>query len=526
MVEEVINNNQTEESKEQVDSYEPKPEKKKGTKRKYILYISFVLISTSLALFLSLYQDFDGVMSALKDANLIWIGVICLVVALSYLIDGLIITVFMKLYTRKYHFHQGLAVSMVGAFYSGITPGASGGQVMQVYTLKKQGSEVSNAASIMVMYFILYQVALIFYGIVAILFKWNLLAEIGSFSLRFDDNFVLTLSLIPITIIGFLINLSVILILFLMSYSHKFHNFCMHYGIGFFGKIRLIKNPDKTRENLRIQVENFKIELRRLQSNIPVTILILVLCSLLLTARFSIPWIAGIALDAYGYVVGADGQIVHTVGNISIQSFFEACFLSSYHQMITGLIPLPGSAGVSELFFTKLFANFYATGAKMTGAQIIWRTSTFSFVLLLAGLVSAFYKASPKEHALQVTRETYLDIQMQTYAERKKTSDSLYETTQLNRKLIQEKLKTTFLNKPSVPDEPLFDENLTIPTPKTIVKNIRNEFINKNEEKVEKPVKEEQVAPKKKKNNRTKKDKKTNNVGWRDISITSESDDD
>lgn len=495
-----------------------KSEKKKSTKAKYILYIAFVLFSTGLALFFSLYQDFFGVMEVLLDTNLWGLLLIIFVVGLSYLIDGLIIMVFMKLYTRKYHFHQGLAVSMVGAFYSGITPGASGGQVMQVYTLKKQGAEVSNAASIMVMYFILYQIALISFGVFAILFKWNLLSEIGSFAIKFDENFTLELSLIPLTIIGFVINLSVILMLFLMSYSHKFHNFCMRYGIGFLAKLHIIKNPDKTRENLRIQVENFKIELRRLQSNIPTTILILILCTLMLICRFSIPWLSGIALDAYGYVIGVDGQIVHTVGDISIRSMFDACFLSSYHQMITGLIPLPGSAGVSELFFAKLFSNFYSTPAKMTGAQIIWRTATFSFVLLVAGLVSAFYKASPKEHALQASRETYLTIQLETYEERKKTSDTLFETTQLNRKLLQDKIKSSFLPNASkgIPDEPLFDnENKVSPKKDTTTNiNIKPEDNTKPNNEVKKPL------------IRTKKKKPSNNNsgGWRDININSDDD--
>ena len=62
-----------------------------------------------------------------------------------------------------------------------------------------------------------------------------------------------------------------------MSYSHRIHNFIMHYGVGFLAKIKILKHPDQTRESLRIQVENFKIELRRLLSNIPITITILVL---------------------------------------------------------------------------------------------------------------------------------------------------------------------------------------------------------------------------------------------------------
>ena len=129
----------------------PAQEKKKHPKLKFLIYFLVIIVLTGLALFFSLYQDFDGVIDALRKSNYQWIIVIFLLVALSYCIDGFIIFLFSRLYTRKYKYHQGLATSMIGAFYSAITPGASGGQVMQVYTLKKQGVETSNGASIMIM---------------------------------------------------------------------------------------------------------------------------------------------------------------------------------------------------------------------------------------------------------------------------------------------------------------------------------------------------------------------------------------
>jgi hypothetical protein len=120
---------------------------------------------------------------------------------------------------------------------------------------------------------------MIFFDMIAIIFEWDAIMAIKSFQI---PNFSLfgwdgTISMLPLIIIGFGFNLSIIALLFLMSYSHKFHNFIMHYGIGLGAKLHLVKNPDKTRENLRVQVENFKIELTRLQANVPVTVLIFLL---------------------------------------------------------------------------------------------------------------------------------------------------------------------------------------------------------------------------------------------------------
>ena len=358
-------------------------------------------------------------------------------VTLSYMVDALILLVFGRLYTRNYKYHQAVATSLIGQFYSDVTPGASGGQIMQAYTMKSQGIPVSSAASILVMWFILYQVVLIAFDLFAFGFQFNNIMAIPG--IDFDIfSWHVSIPMLPIIIIGFLLNISVIMLLFLMSYSHHFHNFILHYVIGFLGKIRLgklrvLKNPDKTRENLRMQVENFKIELRRLQSNIPVVILQLFLFTVMLLLRFCIPYLAGLAM---GYQE-----------TFSVARLFESSFLSAFHQMVTGILPLPGSAGVSELFYGYLFRNFFnGDSVIISSSLILWRTATFHIVLLICGFVSAFYKSRPKESIHYANKATFVTLQLETYDERKKSADTMYETAQLSRRAIQEKLRATTKN--------------------------------------------------------------------------------
>lgn len=484
-----------------VDNKEPldseKNKKKKSNLKRYIIYFSFVIGATAIALFLSLYKDFNGVINAFKGCDYKWLLAIVGIMCASFALDAMVITIFMRLYTRKYHLHQGLAVSAVGAFYSGITPGSSGGQVMQAYTLKKQGAQISNAASLLVMYFILYQVVLVIIDIAAIIFKSNLLGTIGGIQIGSWN-----LNLIPLTIIGFVLNLSIVGLLFLMSYSHKVHNFIMHYGVGLLAKLHILKQPDKTRETLRIQVENFKIELRRLLSNIRVSLIIMILLFLSMMCKFSIPWFAGMALNGYGSYVGPEGQILQSTGNVSFMSMLDACFMSSYHQMITGLIPIPGAAGVSEIFFSRLFSTFYVSDGVVSASQILWRVATYHLVLLVCGFVSALYKASPKEQALQVDRRTFVTMQLETYEERKRSSDTSYETTQMSRKELQNRLKNVILLrqkkvKKEKPNFKLDDSDLNESSPF----NINEEFYTSN------------IIKRNKK--RRKKDE--DDIEWRDI---------
>ena len=405
--------------------------KKKNGSFKYVLYIVIVLVATAIALTISLWGDkLNMVVDAFSKADWRYILIIIGIVLFSYGIDGFIIWVFCRLYTREYKLHQGVATSLVGQFYSDVTPGASGGQVMQVYTLKSQGIQVSNAASIMVMWFILYQTALIIFDVGAYSVEWNQIMAIKNIDIPMNDGGTLTLPLLPFIILGFLLNLSVIALLFIMSYSHKVHNFILHYVIGFFGRIHIIKNPDKTRENLRVQVENFKIELRRLQANIPVVILQIILFLALLFSRYCIPYFAGKALHGFGDSAAFD-----------FGSMMEASFLSAFHQMVTGLIPIPGSAGVSELFYYYLFNNYFGNNeAVVSATQILWRTATFHVMLVVSGFVAALYRSRPKEAIHYANRQTFVDLQLQTYDERKRSSDTMYETHQISKKSLRIKL--------------------------------------------------------------------------------------
>ena len=439
-----------EELEKKVEQYEQdkKTGKKKSKKSaiKYALNISFVLIVTAVSIILTTWNKWDSIINNLAQADIRWLFAILGVVLGTILVRSFILFCFARLYTRDYHFHQAIAVDQVGVFYNAVTPGASGGQIMQAYTYKKQGLHISSAVSALAMYSICFQIVLIIYGLLAFIIKFDLIMQMENISIKFNDQFTLVIPTLLLTIIGFMLNVSVILIVLLMGYWHGFHNFIMGPIVGLGAKLKILKNPDKTRENLRIQVENFKIEFRRLWTNIPFFILVMVSFAVYMTLKFSIPYFCGLALGNEHY---------------TIQYFWDSVFLGNYHQMITGIIPIPGSAGVSEYVFTMLFVNkknpsdgFYFRGdwpydksseALAVSCLLLWRSITFIIPIVAAGLTTAFYKASPKEEAREredlPNRETFVALQNETYIMRKEEVDAIVHTQSLNRQAILAKMK-------------------------------------------------------------------------------------
>ena len=427
-----------------------KPKSKKST-LKYILNISLVLIATALAIFFAIKDDASEIWDYLRTADVNYLFAIVGMMVGCILVRSFILFCFAHLFTKRYHFHQAIAVDQIGQFYNAVTPGASGGQIMQAYTYKKQGVAISSAVSILAMYSIVYQIMLIIFGTLSFIIKYDFITAVGSIPTNIKINEVaIDLPIWPLTIVGFLLNLGVVAIVFLMGYWHGFHNFIMGPVVSFLSKIKLVKNPDKTRENLRIQVENFKIEFRRLSTNIPFLLLVVISFSAYMILKFSIPFFVGKAL-------GNESTVP------DIKAFWDSIFLSNYHQMITGLIPIPGSAGVSEFVFYNLFmnetslesgffciytegvANAAATRTLCRAALLLWRSSTFVIPILIGGLVAAFYRSSPKNEAHMAgdipNRQTFYSLQKETYVERFEEVASLMETSRLSREAVLEKLK-------------------------------------------------------------------------------------
>ena len=400
------------------------PEKKKRSVTKALIYLLIIIILTGLALFLSLKDNFSAVTKTIGKVNVGYLFIMMGIVLFSYVLDGLAIFLFSRLYTHKYKVHQGIATSYIGAFYTSVSPSKSAGQVMEVYTMNKQGVATSNAASIMVMSFIVYELSIVILSAIGLFVNKIILLDVGDLNI-----FGWHVSSVPLIIIGFLVHFLIIFGLITMSYSRRFHNLILNNGIDFLAKLKILKKPEEKRESLRIQVENFKIELRRLLSNVPIFLLMIIVFSIVLMLRFSIPYLTGIALDGFGFKLNTDGSlaikviegghvVAQTVGTNSFESCMHGIFLSSFTQLLTSIVPIPGGAGISEYLFSSFFKNYYNSEAMIVAAQIVWRFTTFIFVIVVSGLVTALYRASPKDQFHQANRKNYVTLQYATFNER------------------------------------------------------------------------------------------------------------
>lgn len=397
--------------------------RQKKSDRKYVINIVIILAITFGYTLFSLWGDFDAVVGvfASSQPDYRMLAVIIVLIAAKFLIEGLILYIFARLYTPTYKYHRGVANGLVGQFYSDITPSSSGGQFFQVKTFASQGVPVSIAASILVMHFILFQIVLVLFGGLSILLNLQEFARLAPVTI-----FDLDIPVSVLSLIGFIINLLTIVGLFLLSYSKKAHSFFINKGVDILASLRIVKNPEARKEKLFISTENFRVELRRLSSNFPASILIMALFLLKFIVSYAITYFVGLMLNPNLY---------------GVISFWETVTKTSFLSMITGFIPIPGAAGFAEYFYQVIFTPVFGSSSFTKAVQIVWRASTFYTNLLVGGLVTAFYRSSMSEIVDESGHiQTFDEVKSVTFEERRETSVTMYQTSQLSIKEIQRRL--------------------------------------------------------------------------------------
>ncbi len=398
-------------------------QKQKKDRRK-LFNLIFILTITIGYGFFSLRGDLPEFIKVFSNPGVDYrIGVFVLLLALTkFAIEGLVLFIFARLYTNSYKYHRGLANAMVGEFYSSLLSGPGGGKFAQVKTYTKQGVPVSVSASILVMRFILYQSVLVLFGAFTIAFNYKTLFAMPPLTFG-TVNFPIW----AISLIGFTIDLIYIVGLFLLSYSKRAHHFFIEKGVNLLTKIKIVKKPEETKDKLYVTTENFRIELRRLSANLPATLLIMGLFVLKLIVTYSVSYFVALMLDP---------SLSQTM------SFFTALSSSAFHSMIVRAIPIPGAAGFTEFFFETIFKPILNNDTILTKAvQTTWRVVTFYLPLIVGGIVTAFYRSSMEEFVdARGEVQSYVEVQHATMEERRETSITLYQTSQLSIKEIKRQL--------------------------------------------------------------------------------------
>ena len=324
--------------------------------KKYALNILWIILFAIIAIYFSLRGEYQDIMAVLGGIDVFWLIVIILLAIVPYLFDGLILTIFARIYKKTYRLKQGIVNALSGGFFNGITPFASGGQFAQVYIFKKQGVETTSGIGILLMNFIVYQIAMVFYTLLILIFKFN----------KFYTEFS---SFVSLALIGFAINAVVIFGLLFGAISHRFQRFLTGTVLLIGHKLHIVKNYEVSKVNLDQKILDFRRELGIMSKHKGTIAVIFVLFLIRLTILYSIPFFTMLSLGR----------------SLPFSEYFDYVGISAFIYMITSFIPIPGASGGSEATYVLLYS--YVMGNVMaSSSMLIWRFATYYLMMLAGGL--------------------------------------------------------------------------------------------------------------------------------------------
>lgn len=328
---------------------------------KKILNIVIIVLITSLVLYFSLKDNFTDIIDQILNINIFWLIIAFLFVIGYWFLRSCAAHTFIKMVDKKMKFRSSVLLMLRTQFVNAITPFATGGQPYQIYYLKKCGMSLTNSTVVIVENFIVYQIALVLLGLIALIS--NLIFDI------FGKNQLLS----KLIAIGFAMNTLIIVFLFIISFCRKINKKLINIGITILTKLRIVKDKDKQLEKWNETINQFHASATVLLKHKSKFFLTILYNFLALIGLYIIPLI-----------------VLFAMGDYSSMNGFEVIVSSAYVMLIGSFVPIPGGSGGLEYGFMSFYSNFL-TGSVLPAVMLVWRFITYYFGMIV-GAISFYIK--------------------------------------------------------------------------------------------------------------------------------------
>ena len=270
------------------------------------------------------------------------------------LVNALSLRSFLKCEGLKLSVKDAVTVSLTGIFYSNITPGATGGQPMQVYRLSQFDIPVGLGTSAVICSLLSWHVMRVLMVTVAAICYWNfIVTNMGQY--------------LPFLFLGYAYNLFFVVLWMFFSFSKRPTAWIVRVIGKIVTKFKLSKDPDKVMKSVSETADKFYTGMLHLRSHKGEMARQLMFGGLYMISLVSIIYFAyrGVGLNSASY------------GEISTMGLCQ--YVSAAY------VPTPGGSGAQEglyeLYFGKLMDK-----SSLLAVMLIWRFISY-YLGLIAGAV-------------------------------------------------------------------------------------------------------------------------------------------
>ena len=310
------------------------------------IFFSLLFIGTYYIIFKD--QDIYSLIDNLKHVNLIYIFIGFLLMLCFYLLEAINVKNILKSFGEKITLKQTFNSTLIGAFFSAITPASSGGQPMQVYYLsKRDGVKVSHSTLALLIHLLGHQFSIVSIGIICALL----------------NPIIFETKLMYLFIIGTLFNLIVLLLYFVLIFSNRITNKLVNLARKIIKFLKL-KNYKEIDKKINDELKLFHESSKYIKDHKKEFFKAIFVAILQVLANYSVAYFIyrSFGLNEFSilYVISLQAILFCTV----------SC------------IPLPGSVGISETVFLLIYAYIYPDMLLHNALLLHRGVSFYLFVLI------------------------------------------------------------------------------------------------------------------------------------------------
>lgn len=332
-----------------------KPEKK-STKYKISFIFLLILAALTFCIILkkfNLYEIVNEIDESSHKQYLIFAGLMSLFYLMLY---GKFIDIGTRAFGEKTSKFKCFLYGCADFFYSAITPSASGGQPVVIFTMAKDGFSYSTSAITVILQTIFFKIILLFYNLLSLIFIWNIISKVGNV-------FVLLL------IVGTVVNLIGIVLCFASMYRTHITGICGRAIIRFFAKIHIIRHEQKKLDAFEKTLSEYKDAANNLKGK-----------KVMLFKMFIVTFLQRTAMFAISY-------FIYKSFGLSDFNLIEFLCIQATVCLAVDSLPIPGSMVANEYATYFLYGQIYGSNNVLSAAAMILnRGFTYYFALIMSGI--------------------------------------------------------------------------------------------------------------------------------------------
>ena len=290
------------------------------------------------------------------------------------LMDALSVRFFLRNQGYRLPLGYMFYVSVAGQYYSNITPGASGGQPMQIYYLHQRGVPMGIGTSALVMRYFCFQFMLEVFGTVLWIAYGPFVAEQVGGSMW-------------ILVIGYLYNTVTVTGVLVLSLCRPVVRAMARLIIRLGTRLKLIKDPEKTAASLNKTVDTLHGSMQLLLRH-PMELLVQLLLGGL--QLLSLMCVIVCVYKGLGLSGATPGQLI----TMNVMEYLSAAYT-----------PLPGASGAQEGVFSLYFGQLFPGGTRLAGL-LLWRFFTYYISLLIGAVVMLTVGLRSGKTLKEISRES------------------------------------------------------------------------------------------------------------------------